>query len=126
MAEQDDSGYRRVDDLYVDYANNVYLESSVWDLKLIFGQLDQSTSPVTTEQRAALTIPWMQAKLLSYLLSVHVLAHETGCGKIAVPDAVLPPPITPPTEEAIKADPSVQEFYRQAETLYNQFLLSAK
>src|SRR5713101_7954891 len=99
-------GYQRVEDCYTDYANNIYLESSVWDLKLIFGQLDQSTNPVTTEQRAALTIPWTQAKIFSYLLSLHLLAYEMANGKIVIPEAVVPPELEPPTEEASKADPN--------------------
>jgi hypothetical protein len=90
------SGFVRVEDFYTDYANNIFLEGSVWDLKLIFGQLDQSTSPAMTEQRAAITIPWRQAKILNYLLSVHIRAHELDTGlPISVPKGVIPPEPTP-------------------------------
>jgi hypothetical protein len=35
--------YKRVPDeeFFEGYANNVFLEASAWDLKLIFGKLDQ-------------------------------------------------------------------------------------
>jgi hypothetical protein len=114
-------GYRRADEFYFDYANNIFLEGSVWDLKLVFGQLDQSTNPITTEQRSAVTIPWMQAKILNYLLSLHVLGYEMANGKIIVPDSVIPPEAPPPTEEAKKADPNLVKFYEKMNELREQF-----
>jgi|SRR6516162_832534 hypothetical protein len=94
------AGFERVEDFYTDYANNVFLESSLWDLKLVFGQLDQNTNPPTTEQRAAITIPWRQAKILNYLLSVHIRAHELDAGsRITIPKAIIPPEPTPGGDE---------------------------
>lgn len=54
------------------YANNVQFEWSQLDLKLIFGQLDQSRGKAQIEQHTAMTIPWMIAKL-------HILRSITGC-----------------------------------------------
>jgi hypothetical protein len=94
------SGFERVEDFYTDYANNVYLEGSVWDLKLIFGQLDQSSGSAITEQRAAITIPWRQAKILNYLLSIHIRAHELDTGlPIEIPKSAIPPEPTAGPEE---------------------------
>lgn len=98
-------GFERVEDFYTDYANNVYLESSAWDLKLIFGQLDQSTNPVTTEQRAAITIPWSQAKILNYFLGIHIRAHEMDTGaRITIPKNVIPPEPTRGADEPANLD----------------------
>ena len=120
-SSQPQEGFQRVENFYTDYANNVYLESSVWDLKIIFGQLDQSVSPPVTEQRSAITIPWIQAKILNYLLAGHIMGHETVTGKIVVPSAVVPPELSPPTEEAKKADPNLQKFYDEMKKLREQF-----
>lgn len=107
-------GFERVEDFYVDYANNVYLESSAWDLKMIFGQLDQGVTPVTTEQRAAITIPWAQAVILNYLLSVHIRAHELDGGKIQIPQGVIPP--EPPTE----GPPEIAALYAYMRKLHKE------
>jgi hypothetical protein len=120
------SGLQRVDEFYTDYANNVYLESSFWDLKLIFGQLDQSISPPITEQSGAVTIPWTQAKIFNYLLTAHIQWHEMANGPIVLSAAVLPPLPTPPNEEAKKQDPNVQKFYEYMLKLREQFFANAK
>ena len=118
---QPQSGFQRVENFYTDYANNVYLESSVWDLKFIFGQLDQSVSPIVTEQRSAITIPWIQAKILNFLLTAHIMGYEMANGKIIVPSAVVPPEISPPTDEAKKSDPNLQKFHDEIGKLRHQF-----
>ncbi len=119
---QQPSGYQRAaEDFYFDYANNVFLESSVWDLKLIFGQLDQSINPPTVEQRAAITIPWTQAKILNFLLAAHIIGFELANGKIIIPDAIIPPELPPPTEEMKKADPNIRAMYEGVQKLREQF-----
>ena len=124
-SSQPDGGFQRVEDLYTDYANNVYLESSVWDLKFMFGQLDQSVNPPITEQRSAITIPWIQAKILNFLLTAPIMGYEMANGKIAVPSAVVPPEISPATEEAKKADPNLQKFHDELKKLREQFFGTA-
>lgn len=119
---QQPSGFRHSEDFYDDYANHVYLESSVWDLKLIFGQLDQSTTPITTEQHTAITIPWTQAKILTYLLAVHILGYELANGTIAIPDSIMPPELPPPTEEQKNADPNLPKFFDEMRKLREQIL----
>ena len=42
------------------YANNVQLESSVWDLKIMFGQLDQAKGPNVINQHTAMTMSHTQ------------------------------------------------------------------
>jgi len=70
------------------YANNVYLESSAWDLKLVLGQLDQSSGE-TIVQHTAVTMPWPQVKMLAYLLQVHIAMHENRLARVAVPGGLI-------------------------------------
>ena len=114
-------GYQRTEEFYSDYANNVFLENSVWDLKLVFGQLDQSVSPPAIEQRAAITIPWTQVKILSYLLSVHLVGFEIANGKIKIPEGLIPPEPPPPTQSQRKAEPNFDQIVEAIRKLRVQF-----
>jgi hypothetical protein len=101
----DDEIYREA------YANNVLLESSAWDLKLIFGQLDQRGGKVAIRQHTAITIPWAQAKIFSYWLRSNIESQEVTNGKIILPNALIPGEIQPPTEEQKAQDPSAMQIY---------------
>jgi len=93
----------RSEDFEERYSNNVQFEPSAWDLKLLFGQLDQSAGAEATvvRQHTSMTITWVQAKILSYFLQVNIRAHEIDNGRIVVPTRVLPPdPEALPLEEA--------------------------
>ena len=74
------------------YANNVHFETSVWDLKLTFGQLDQRFGPQSIVQHTAVTLPWPQIKIMSYLLQVNLMVHEQLNGRIRVPGGIIPGP----------------------------------
>jgi hypothetical protein len=90
--------FKRDEDFESLYANNVRFESSVWDLKLIFGQLDQSTGQEVIELHTAMTIPWTTAKLMLYYLQLNIVVHELENGKIRINPRVypmMPPPLTP-------------------------------
>lgn len=108
-------------DFYEEYANNVFLEPSVWDMKLIFGQLDQREIPIKVEQRVSVTLPWVQAKIFAYLLCLHLAGYEMQNGKINIPMAVMPPEPIQPTEEMKKADPNAQQFFERMIWLREQF-----
>ena len=82
--------YKRVEDFQELYANNVFLEASLWDMKLVLGNLDQKLGPTTIVQHAAVTLPWAAVKVLRYFLGVHLLAHELQNGKVFVPPNVVP------------------------------------
>src|SRR3989442_12329545 len=90
MADDKQSTFRSEDFQEV-YSNNIQLESSLWDLKMIFGQLDQRQGRVDVEQRVAVTIPWKQVKLLAYFLQANIFFHEKENGRIMLPAGVLPP-----------------------------------
>jgi hypothetical protein len=111
------------DDIYREaYANNIYFEQSAWDLKLIFGQVDQREGKVTIRQHTAITLPWTQVKLLSYWLRGYVESYEGANGKIRISPAVIPPDPPPPTEEMRKADPNVDKIYELFRRLRNELL----
>ena len=115
------------DDVYHEaYANNVYFEQSVWDLKLIFGQLDQREGKLLIKQHTAITLPWTQVKLLSYWLKGHIEAYEMTNGKVHVPTAVIPVELPPPSEELKKSDPNVEKIYALFNRIRNEFIENQK
>src|SRR6266850_3742793 len=74
------------------YANNVQYESSVWDLKMLFGQLDLSQKPPEIiRQHTGITLPWTAAKLTAYFMAVNIVLHQAERGDIKIPNQVLPP-----------------------------------
>lgn len=86
---------RRSADFVTRYANNVRFEGSVWDLKTYFGTLDQGepdpkSIPAAVDFHTAVTIPWIQAKLMLYNLHVQVMFHELKYRNIAVPENLGP------------------------------------
>lgn len=72
------------------YANNVQFEISSWDLKLIFGQVDQTRGPNFVEQSAAVTLPWAQAKIAAYYMIANIAIHAANEGPIKVPSGLTP------------------------------------
>jgi hypothetical protein len=117
--------YESAEEFYEAYANNVYFEASAWDLKLIFGQLDQSGGKVKIVQHSAITLPWTQVKLLSYWFRGQVEAHEHINGKIDMPPVILPPEV-PLTEEIKKSDPNAETVWTIFNRLRNELLSSLK
>src|SRR6516162_9992800 len=88
--------WKRTDDFKDLYCNNVRFESSVWDLKVLFGTLDQG-NPNSTEYQpgvyfhTGISMPWVQAKIALYQLYVAILFQEMSNGTIQVPAQVRPP-----------------------------------
>src|ERR1700730_1191495 len=73
--------FERADDFVTAYANNVFFETSVFDIKMTFGELDQPHEKEPfVEQHTAMTLPWMQAKITALLLAINVAAHEKKFG----------------------------------------------
>jgi len=103
MPEEDRIKLERSEDFESLYANNVQFENSVWDLKLIFGQLDQGKSCV--EQHTAIAMSWIHAKIAAYYFLVNLIFHQAYEGPINVPARVVPPrpdPSAPEVEVAVK------------------------
>jgi hypothetical protein len=94
--------YERAANLISIYANNAYFESSAWDLKIVFGQLEQPAGGnAVIKQSLAVTLPWTVAKLALYWLRVQVEAMELQSGKITIRQDLLPPepPLLTPDQE---------------------------
>jgi hypothetical protein len=75
------------------YANNVMYEGSVWDLKLLFGQLDQKLTEkgqTTVDYHTAITLPWSTVKTMVYFLRVNLASHEAEAGAVKLPERVRP------------------------------------
>jgi hypothetical protein len=124
MAEQENTEQqpkaayvRDPDDFETLYANSVIAESSVWDLKVIFGILDQSSQPHKVVQHTSVNLPWTQIKLLTYSMRASLLVHEAENGKVIIPNSVMPP--DPDKLDLSSLPPALVESLRK---LYKEFL----
>lgn len=111
----------RANDFFETYANQATYESSVWDLKIIFGQLDQSSGAGRVKQTLAVTIPWTQAKLAVFSLKLLVTGMELQNGKIQIRPDLLPveaPALTPDQEN----DPLARATHEAYKRLREEFL----
>jgi hypothetical protein len=105
------------------YANNIYFEASFWDLTIHFSQLDQRTNQSATRPKAMVTVPWTQAKLISYYIQVQLIVHEVQNGKIRIrPDLLPPPPEL--SQEEIEKDPTVLATVQKIAALRDAFVAS--
>ena len=98
------------------YANNVTLEATGLDLKLVFGEIDLRQQLV--EQHTAITIPWVMAKILSYYLGIFIAQHEAQSGKVMIPPSALPPLI--PIPEG--ATPKMRAVFELAQDLHHKLV----
>jgi hypothetical protein len=85
--------FRRGEEFVSRYANNIQLEYSAFDVKLIFGVLDQQAGKVDVEQHTEINLSWLQAKLLIYFMELNMAVYERANGKIKIPAELLPPEI---------------------------------
>ena len=103
------------------YANNIQMYPTDFDLRMVFGELDVPT--MTVQQHTAMTVSWLQVKLMHYYLSVQLGAHELMYGKIAVPQSSIPAPTQPPTGE-LADDPGNFKLYEYIKSMQEQFVTS--
>jgi hypothetical protein len=83
--------YRTSEDFIVRYANNTYFEPSLYDLRLIFGQLDQKLGTNVVTQHTSITLPWPQVKVALYFLANQLAAYEAGHGRVVIEHGIIPP-----------------------------------
>lgn len=82
---------RRGQDYESLYANHVAFQPSEWDLKLTFGELDKDKDDFDfVAQHTAIAVPWLQAKIMNYFLTLQLGVFEMTHGKIPIPPSVLP------------------------------------
>ena len=94
------------------YGNNVRFEPSVWDLKILFGQLEQHTGTPEVTMHTAVTIPWATAKVLEYYVRANVAYCEKTFGPIKVPEFAVPAIPEAPSEEVTQSQPDALELWR--------------
>jgi hypothetical protein len=79
------------DGIYDDYANVLNIDWTLYDVRLRFGSLHYTTDPDNPklknqvgviEERAAITIPWHQAKHLRDILSSVIKSYEDINGEL--------------------------------------------
>ena len=106
------------------YANNIYFESTAWDMKITFGHVDQATGTVVIKHDCAVTIPWPQAKLALFWLRLHVETAEAEVGvKIPIRKDLIPAELPEEfPEPAQKSDPKMKIFREIYNKLRAEFL----
>jgi hypothetical protein len=97
------------------YANNFHFEPTVWDLKIHLGTLNQQKAAI--DWHAAVTIPWLQVKLVAYYLRLQFLWHECQNGQIKIPASVMPKQLAPPSGDAAN-DPIALAFHEGSKKIY--------
>lgn len=108
-------------DFRSNYANNARFESTVYDLKLVFGESDLSGTAEVIQQHTAITIPWALVKVAMYYLQVNLLAHEAQNGEVRVPPNQVPPPF-PDLGPQYENDPAVQRAIGAIRKLREKFI----
>jgi hypothetical protein len=109
----------RLEDFVSYYANNATVEASIWDLRILFGQLDQAASRVF--QEFSVTVPWNLAKLLHFHLQVQIAAYEIQHGKIQVAAEIMPPSFPPPPEE-LRQHPAFSKIFEEINRIQQEFV----
>ena len=90
------------------YANNARIETSVWDLKILFGQLDQRSGKWEVDWHTLVTMPWVQAKILDYFLRLNLAYYDHTNGPMMIPDSVKPRALELPEN----ADPRTVQLFQ--------------
>jgi len=109
------------DDFKAVYANNFQFEASVWDLKIMLGQLERHTGSTLVNWHTAVTIPWLQVRLVAYFLLINLAIHEQENGRVNIPVRVMPKAPEPPSGDQAN-DPSAIAFYEACKKIYEEML----
>jgi hypothetical protein len=84
--------FKQSEDFASSYANNVFYATSVFDVRMVFGELVQfPNEPPYVEQHTAVTLSWREAKIAALFLVMNVAMHEKKFGALDIPDGILPP-----------------------------------
>jgi len=101
------------------YANNHMVEISFWDLKVLFGQVEQHPK-FNINYHTAVTMPWAQAKLLGYYLRLQVAWHEAVNGEVKLPSNLVPNKLEATAEDYENMTPEVRAFWELASRLHRE------
>jgi hypothetical protein len=103
------------------YASHVAVESSAWDLKVIFGCVDSSAGPNTVLQHTAMALPWPSVKCLAYLLRTQLAIYEAMNGHVPFPVGGLTPPPSSMPEE-YKKYPKAELVHGEVTKIWDEFV----
>jgi len=109
------------DEINTDYANNIAIHPTVWDLKIVFGEYSNTLN--TVEWHTSMTMPYATAKLLAYYLQMNVELYEIYNGRVALPTGSLPaapPPV--PTQQDGTIDPKAKEIFETLQILHKRLM----
>lgn len=112
---------RREEDFTVKYANHASAEPCGWDLKLLFGRVDNSAGPNVVLQHTAISLPWPTVKALIYVLRLQLTAYEKNNGHVPFPVGGLTPIPRSIPEEFSKA-PNAKAIHEAVLKLYDEFV----
>jgi hypothetical protein len=113
--------YRKSEAFKNEYANNVFMESTAWDLKFNFGQVDQSLGSNVVVQHTGITMPWPQVKVLLYFMQANIAIHELNNGHIEVPKNIIPS-LPVPDKEMAKQFPESLDIYAALSKVRDNFI----
>ncbi|MFZ3211448.1 MAG: hypothetical protein WA188_08020 [Terriglobales bacterium] len=82
------------------YANNVFFEVTAFDLKMTLGEVMSMSKTPHVEQRGAITMAWLEAKIAAIYFLANVMIHELAYGVIPIPSVILPPFVPPEQAKA--------------------------
>jgi hypothetical protein len=92
--------FSRAESFLTRYANNINYETSVFDLKIVFGELVQPIGKTPyVEQHTAMTLSWLEAKIAAVFLSMNVAIHEKRFGTLNIPNGTMPADFRRTSEE---------------------------
>lgn len=92
--------FTRAQEFLARYANNVNYETSVFDLKIVFGELVQPLGKKAfIEQHTSVTLSWLEAKIAALFLAMNVAMHEKNFGTLNIPNGTLPADFMRASEE---------------------------
>ena len=96
------------------------IEQSVWDLKLIFGQLFKAENgKFDVDWQTEITMPWPQVKLFSYYLQANLALYEATNGTIRLPPSLHPVALVSDPESNTREDRAANE---KIERMRKEFL----
>jgi hypothetical protein len=113
---------RDPEDFATRYANNAYFESTIWDMKIMFGQTDVTQGQNVIIQHTAITLPWPYLKIFSYVLQTQIAAQEAEFGHISVPQNILTPPLEVLPEEIAKTVKHPKEQVAAIQKIWKEFI----
>ncbi len=103
------------------YANNVQFYPTEFDLRMIFGEYDVAN--LSVQQHTAMTVSWVQAKIILYFLTLQLGIYEMSHEQIKIPPGIFPPEPEPPSGD-LANDPAAREVYEYIKRIREQLVAS--